>query len=164
MSDHGSTPYSKSFDDELDWTMLDQLHKAVLQIGTFCFRTKQVCLTVQVAVAGLLVRFTDNRLDQSVFVAGAAIPVGFWFLDGVAYYYQTKLRGLMNGIQGRLRSRNQQLVVTPTFERAIAEGRASGTQFGQVRQAFINHSMWLYALLLLADLMLWAAYAREWIG
>jgi len=90
--------YKKSFEDELDWNMVDQLHKAVLQISTFCFRTKQACLTIEFIVIGLLVKFADNKLDESVFVAGLIIPVCFWLLDGVAYFYQVKLRSIMERV------------------------------------------------------------------
>ncbi len=79
--------YTKTFDDELDWELLDQLHKVVLQISTFCFRTKQICLTVLIAVASLLLKFTGDKLDTSVFVAGLVTPLFFWFLDSIAYYY-----------------------------------------------------------------------------
>ncbi|WP_139218588.1 hypothetical protein [Nitrosomonas aestuarii] len=89
----------RTFQDELDWTLFDQLHRVVLQISGFCFRTKQICLTLVVAVVGLLIKFTDSGLDHSIFVAGAVIPAGFWFLDSVAYFYQSKMRGLMASIE-----------------------------------------------------------------
>lgn len=163
MSITPKEPYAKSFDDELDWTLLDQLHKVVLQISTFCFRTKQVCLTVVIAVIGLLIKFTDNDLDSSVFVAGGVIPIAFWFLDGVAYYYQIKLRSVMSGIQERLSGRNRESIVMPTFVPVIAEERVMTSQVKKLRSAFINHSMWLYALLLFADIALWACYHWRWI-
>lgn len=164
MSQSPQEPYSKSFEDELDWTLLDQLHKVVLQIGTFCFRTKQICITVEIAIVGLLIKFTDNELDSSVFVAGGLIPLAFWFLDGVAYYYQVKLRAVMTGIQGRLQRRNVEAIVAPTFEPIIAETRIKARRFQILLSAFVNHSMWLYAILVGVDAGLWACYHLEWIG
>lgn len=95
--------YKKSFEDEFDWNLLEQLHKVVLQISSFCFRTKQICITIEIALIGLLIKFTNNKLDTSVFIASFVIPLAFWFLDSVAYYYQVKLRGMMNNIQERLK-------------------------------------------------------------
>jgi uncharacterized membrane protein len=83
--------YTKSFEDELDWNLLEQLHKVVLQISSFCFRTKQICITIEIALIGLLIKFTDSKIDTSVFVAGFVIPLAFWFLDSIAYYYEKQL-------------------------------------------------------------------------
>lgn len=72
--------YTRTVEDELDWSLLNQLHAVVLQIGTFCFRTKQVCLTVLVGVVGLITALTSDKLDTSIFVAGLLIPTCFWLL------------------------------------------------------------------------------------
>ncbi|MGK0180042.1 MAG: hypothetical protein ACI8PD_001844, partial [Nitrospinales bacterium] len=77
--------YKKTFEYELDWNLLNQLHNVVLQISTFCFRTKQVCLTVDIAVMGVLIKFTGNTLNDSIFVSGLLIPLGFWFLDSIGF-------------------------------------------------------------------------------
>jgi hypothetical protein len=76
--------YRKSFEDELDWNLLDELHKVVLQISNFCFYTKQICLTVDVAAIGILIKFTHNKLDTSIFVAGLLIPLAVsWTASGL---------------------------------------------------------------------------------
>lgn len=157
----GMSEYTKTFDDELDWNLLDQLHKVVLQISTFCFRTKQICLTVLIAVAGLLVKFTGDKLDTSVFVAGLVIPLCFWFLDSVAYYYQVKIRGMMDNIRERLRERNtEQLVQGITHERVIDNRRVDQPQYRKILGAFFNHSMWMYCILIVIDTVLWFLFAR----
>lgn len=157
--------YSRSFDDELDWQLLDQLHSVVLQISVFCFRTKQICLTVDVAVAGILFKVTGNKLDDSIFVAGLAIPVGFWFLDAVAYFYQVKIRGLMEKIRAQLKGRNQDTLVDGVeHEPVIAKVRLEKTWLSKAWSAFANHSMWLYGILIVADLALWLAYSKGWFG
>lgn len=138
--------YKRTLEDEMDWSLIDQLHKAVLQISSFCFRTKQICLTVTVAVIALLAKFTNNELDQSIFVAGYLIPLFFWFLDGVAYFYQVKLRGIMDDLRVKIRERHSVLsfssidVIDDTRTDALFQDRA--------RDAFFNHSMWLYAILI----------------
>ena len=113
--------YEKTLEDELDWKLLDQLHHVVSQISGFCFETKKFCVTTEFVVLAFVVKFTSNKLDRSVFVVALIIPVCFWFLDAVAYYYQAKLRGTMDAIRDRLRSRQSKHIVgtpsTPTIDR-----------------------------------------------
>ena len=84
-------PYIKSLADELDWKLLDQLHNAVSQVSGFCFEIKKFCVITTFVVLTLLVKFTSDKLDHSLFVAGVLIPLCFWFLDSTGYYYQVKL-------------------------------------------------------------------------
>lgn len=158
------TEYKKSFEDELDWNLLNQLHKVVLQISTFCFRTKQICLTVEFVVIGLLMKFTENKLDESIFVAGLAIPLCFWFLDGVAYFYQVKLRGVMDNIRDQLHKRNSTSIVADEHRKVIKQKRIARAQLPKIISSFINHSMWFYCLLLCADIILWILFRKGIVG
>ncbi|WP_051058091.1 hypothetical protein [Rhodopirellula baltica] len=153
------TEYKKSVEDDLDWSLLNQLHAVVLQIGTFCFHTKQICLTVLAAVVGLIATFTKDKLDSSVFVAGAVIPLCFWFLDSVAYFYQVKLRGLMDGIRDRIHQRHSQGVIRGANAEVISNARTERNTPRRLIDAFFNHSMWLYLFLLLTNCTLWWAFS-----
>jgi len=160
--------YKKSFEDELDWNLIDQLHKVVLQISGFCFRTKQICLTVNIAVIGLLIKFTENKLDKSVFVAGLVVPLAFWFLDSIAYYYQVKVRGTMKEMRENLRNRNVQALIQPQenclqAESVISSKRIHKSNLKNITSAAFNHSMWLYALLIAADTVCWLLFNSEYI-
>ena len=86
--------YKPSFEDALDWNLLEQLDRVVLRISGFSFRTKQLCLAIDIAVIGLLIKFIGNELNQSIFVAGLVILASFWVLDSISYYYQGKIRGV----------------------------------------------------------------------
>lgn len=152
-------PYTRTLQDELDWKLLDQLHAAVAQISSFCFETKKFCVTTDVLVLTLMVKFTDDRLDHSIFVAALVIPACFWFLDAVAYFYQVKLRGMMNAIRSRIESRGASPLFTPAGVPVIASDRVD---VGPVRLAFnagFNHSMWLYAILIASAAAAWGLYA-----
>lgn len=151
--------YERSIEDELDWSLLDQLHSVVLQIGTFCFRTKQICLTVLTAVVALIATFTADRLDHSIFVAAVVIPICFWILDSIAYFYQVKLRGMMAGIRDRVHNRHSEGVLRgPNFE-VISNDRTDRPIASRFRDALFNHSMWLYLVLIIVDLILWRAFS-----
>jgi len=152
--------YTKSFDDELDWKTFDQLHGAVSQISNFCFETKKFCVTTVFVVLTVLMKFTADRIDHSLFVTGLVILICFWFLDSIGYYYQVKLRATMETIRLRLVKRNTQSLVIPDGTPIISSDRMNLALIRRVFRSAINNSMWLYALAVSIDLMLWAMYYR----
>lgn len=148
-------PYTKSLQDELDWKLLDQLYGVVSQISNFCFETKKFCLTTEFVVLAFMAKFTKDTLDHSIFIAGLVIPLCFWFLDAVAYFYQVKLRGTMEVIRHRLA---REPGTTILVAGVIAPERATSPWMRRIFGAFLNHSMWLYAVLIVADLAVWYLY------
>lgn len=150
--------YERTVEDDLDWSLLDQLHAVVLQIGTFCFRTKQVCLTVLVGVVGLIATFNSDKLDHSVFVAAAVITVCFWFLDSIGYFYQVKLRGIMDGVRDRIHKRHADGVLRGPNAEIISDTRTTRAVGRRIVDAFVNHSMWIYFLLIVLDIVLWCCF------
>lgn len=151
-------PYIKTLHDELDWKLLDQLHGAVAQISNFCFEIKKFCVTTLFVVLTLMIKFTSDKLDHSIFVAGLVIPLCFWFMDATGYFYQVKLRGTMEAIRTRLASRDEQQLVVAPGGQVIEPSRASAPAHKRVLTAGFNHSMWLYVLLVAIDLSIWFLY------
>ena len=138
---------------------MDQLHGVVAQISSFCFETKKLCVTTEFIVLTLVVKFTTDALDHSIFVSALVVTICFWFLDATAYFYQVKLRGTMESIRERLASRESVVLVSTQGTRFIAPDRAKSSWAKRVRQSAFNHSMWLYAVLMIADAAVWLAYA-----
>lgn len=151
--------YTRTFEDELDWKIFDQLHGAVSQVSSFCFETKKFCVTTEFVVLTLMVKFTVNKLDHSLFVTGLVIPLCFWFLDSVGYYYQVRLRGMMESIRLRLAGRNSNEIVGTSGVPIISRERIERSLPRRTFDAAINHSMWLYGLLFGIDLLVWALFA-----
>lgn len=139
--------YIRTVEDELDWSLLEQLHSVVLQISSFCFRTKQICITVLVGVVGAIAAFSDGEIDQSIFVAGYLVPICFWFLDSIAFYYQVKIRGSMDILRETLRQRAG-APQDATDSEVIDDERVEQPQIMITLDAFFNHSMWLYLILI----------------
>jgi hypothetical protein len=158
MSQTDPKPYTKSLQDELDWKLLDQLYGVVAQISSFCFEIKKFCVTTLFVVMTLMVKFTSDKLDHAIFVAGLLIPVCFWFLDATGYFYQVKLRGTMESIRQRLALRDTKPLVSEKGAVVIAPSRASASTRNRIVDAGFNHSMWLYALLVLIDLGVWLLF------
>ena len=157
-------PYTKSLDDELDWKLLDQLYGVVSQISNFCFEIKKFCVTTEFVVLTLLAKFTTDKLDHSLFVAGLAIPICFWFLDAVAYYYQVKIRGAMEAIRNRIKDRHKEQLISVSGGPVIAPERINKPLQYRVFDAAINHSMWIYAFLIIADFVVWGLFLSRTIS
>lgn len=151
-------PYTRTLQDELDWKLLDQLSGVVSQISSFCFETKKFCVTTLFVVLTLMVKFTSGKLDNSLFVAGLCVPLCFWFLDSTGYFYQVKLRGTMEQIRQRLASKDDRSLVTATGVSIIAKDRVDIPTHRRVLASAINHSMWLYAVLMAADVVVWLLF------
>lgn len=154
-------PYTKTLQDELDWKLLDQLSGVVSQISSFCFEIKKFCVTTLFVVLTLMAKFTNDKLDHSIFVAGLCIPLCFWFLDSTGYFYQVKLRGTMEQIRLRLTSRDARPLVASDGTAIIAPERVNASSSRRVLDAALNHSMWLYAVLAVADVIVWGLF---WAG
>lgn len=157
-------PYTKTLQDELDWKLLDQLYGVVAQISNFCFETKKFCVTTEFVVLTLMAKFTKDQLDHSIFVTALVISVCFWFLDATAYFYQVKLRGMMESIRQQISLRGFLSLVTVGGTGVIAPERSNAPRLRRVLDAAINHSMWLYALLVAVDLIAWILFVTRTIS
>lgn len=153
-----SKAYTKSLQDELDWKLLDQLYGVVAQISGFCFETKKFCVTTEFVVLTFMVKFTTNKLDHSIFVGALILPLCFWFLDATGYFYQVKLRGTMEAIRNRLNERDGGGLLSAGGAQIISPSRTELPIWRRVVDAAFNHSMWLYFVLVVADLVVWSTY------
>ncbi|MCU1002504.1 hypothetical protein JAK44_16295 [Stenotrophomonas maltophilia] len=147
--------YSKTLNDELDWKLLDQLHVAVSQFSGFCFEIKKFCVTTGFVVISLIATL-QKSIDASMFVAGAVVAVCFWILDSTAYYYQVKIRGRMEEIRRNLLERGSEKESLPKGSRAseiISVERSKGNAFKLIFKAGFNSSMWIYAIILMVNLV-----------
>ncbi|MBF0144923.1 MAG: hypothetical protein HQL84_00210 [Magnetococcales bacterium] len=140
--------YEKSLEDELDWKLLDQLYGAVVQIGGFCYDVKKLCVTTLTASMVFLTKFSSGTSAIGLFQVSLMIVVGFWLVDSVAYYYQRKLRGLMEEVNNRI-LKNNSIQTEGLKWRVIDPVLLRQTKPMLVYSSFINSSMVLYYVLLL---------------
>ena len=118
----------------------------VLQFSGFCFEIKKTCIATIFIVLTLVVTFTDKKLDLSVFTISLITIISFWLLDSTAYFYQVKLRAVMNikfdkvlEIAGE-NSKDQ--------EGAIEDSRADENTLQKLLSSLLNGSMIVYYILL----------------
>lgn len=87
--------------DDLDKEQLDQLHAATVKAADSCFEIKKLCATVLVPAGVLVATFSDKQLSTAVFATGFLIIFAFWIADAFSFYYQRRLRVLMQQVWTR---------------------------------------------------------------
>lgn len=136
------TEYKRTFLDELNWNQIEQLHNATAALSKQSFEIKKICLTLEVASLTLIAKFLNNNLDLSLFVTGLIIPVFFYLLDTMTYYYQDKLRSKMIKEENIIRVRYQE------------EEKENPHNSWRLLRSFFNHSHWIYLALIALDIVL----------
>lgn len=135
----------KKISDELDKIQIDQLHKATLNFSNNSLETKKLCVTVQIAVYTLLAGiYKDSPLSNLVIaleLLGILIPILFYAVDVVLYYYQDRLRENMNNKMNDIKERHR-IVVQP-----------SNRNNKRLLHSFINGSQILYLGLIIISVI-----------
>lgn len=124
----------------------------------FVLRQKKLCVSVVFVVITVIATFTSNKIGHAVFVAGTVIPLVFWFLDAIGYYYQVKLRTLMENIREQIATRNSKKEIIVKGKPFIAKDRVVTSDRRKVFSSFFNHSMWIYGVIIGLDLVVWVLF------
>ncbi len=148
-------PYEKNLEDEIDWKILDQLEGAVSKISGNCFEIKKLCVTTLFIVLALLAKFTNNHIDRSLFIAGILVPLFFWALDSIGYYYQQNIRCAMEGIVERINKRNNTESHPDIAYYIISRKRIEQAKALKMVTSAFNWSMLLYGIIIFVDIILW---------
>lgn len=140
--------YQKSLDDELDWTLVNQYHAAVLQISQKSFEIKKLTIVTLAAVLTFISKLSEYRIDSPFFVSAYLIIILFWFLNSYTYYFQIKLRIKISEHLKNIKLRNAKNV-TDLSNVYVIEPERIKKSF--LRKSILNRSMWIYYILLLLN-------------
>lgn len=154
---------NQTFQDELDQTNIDQLHKAVLQLSSNCFELKKFCVTVLISAITLIATFTDKQLDPFIFVVGIFVVIFFWLLDSQSYYYQEKLRARMKELAGNIAQRNSPLLVVDGVGMPMDDKRARRSSPKRIFASLFNWSMVYYLILAILIIIVGMLYNNGYI-
>jgi hypothetical protein len=135
--------YKRSCLDEIDWTEIDQLHAAILQLSNSCYEYKKIYVTFLGVTITALTAITKGTIYDYYFIISIIIIVGFWISDALSYYYQRKLRSIMDKKVGKIAIRND------------IQGYEIGTLKMSRMGALFNPSMILYYMLLGLSIGAW---------
>jgi hypothetical protein len=161
MEETRQSPREKiSFDEQFGWKQIDQLHAATLQFSGNCLEYKKLCVGLITAVPTLLIKFTNNRLDTSLFVAALLIGIFFWIIDAQSYYYQELLRERMKEIANEVRIARSETMLVNGVGMPIVDRPKSTRRF----RSYFNMSQLPYMIFLTIELALWIAFCFGWIG
>lgn len=128
----------------LDKNLIDQLHNATLNMSKQCFEIKKICLTIELTVLTFVLNFVSNNDACCLYIAflGLAIPLSFWILDSLSYYYQDSLRSTMIKEGNRIRDEYRLSTLENKHDRNITS---------RLFLSFFNLSQLLYYILIVAD-------------
>lgn len=147
------------FQDELDKSSIDQLHKAVLQLSANCFELKRLCVTVLVSASTLFATFSNKRPDLAIFLIGTFIIIFFWLLDSQSYYYQEKLRVRMKRLAEEMAERHHEPETSVDgVGMPLTNSREERTSSQRVWTSMFNYSMLFYIFLLIIMEIIAALY------
>ena len=137
----------KTLNIELNLKQIDQLHNVTSQLSSFCFEIKKTCIATIFIVLTLVITFTDKKLDLSIFIISYITILCFWFLDGTAYFYQVKLRTMMNAKFDKVRK----LSGESDESGGVIDDRGEKTIYKQLLSTSLNPSMILYYILIVLN-------------
>jgi len=88
---------------------IDQLDSAILQFSKNTLATKKICASLLIGIIAIILRITNNSLDDSIYISSFFTFLLFWIIDSNSYYYQRKLRIRMSKLVKELQD-NMSLV------------------------------------------------------
>ena len=78
------------------FTKIEQLHNVTLNFSKASIQMKQIMFTLIAIVAPIIIKLSGDHLDISLFITLYLIIFVFHFLDSFTYYYQKKMRAIMD--------------------------------------------------------------------
>ena len=113
-----------------------------MKFSTTSLELKKILFVlIGISVPSLL-KLAGNKLDMSFFVTLYLFLLTFWFLDSFTYYYQDKLRKLMDKRFNKLRIRNNEERSVST---TISDKR---TDNNRMKRSLWNESIYIYPVLI----------------
>ncbi|MFD2909670.1 hypothetical protein ACFSX9_13110 [Flavobacterium ardleyense] len=157
--------YKKSFEDEVDWTIIDQLHSATSRFSTASIELKKMFIILIGISIPAIIKLTDSKLDESLFVTIYVLTFTFWYLDGFTYFYQENLRAKMDERFEKLKRKN---TVSPTEdensetdEYTLPDNRKKSDRRSR---AFLNSSVRIYQIFFILNTIAFVLFIKGLIG
>lgn len=86
----------RDIDSEIDWKIIDQLHNAVLNFSKNSMQAKKIMFTLLGIFLAAMLQAPSLCAVVRWFPVVIAIVILFWAFDASTYYYQEKLRAMMD--------------------------------------------------------------------
>jgi len=157
--------YKKTFDDEVDWAIIDQLHSATSRFSTASIELKKMYIILIGISIPAIIKLTNSTLDESLFVTIYVLTFTFWYLDGFTYFYQENLRAKMDERFEKLKLKNT-ITGTETENSEIDEYTLPDNRKKSDRwfRAFVNSSVRIYQIFFLLNTIAFVLFKKGIIG
>ncbi|WP_417859523.1 hypothetical protein [Xanthomarina gelatinilytica] len=157
--------YKKSFEDEVDWTIIDQLHSATSRFSTASIELKKMFIILIGISIPAIIKLTGSKLDESLFVTIYVLTFTFWYLDGFTYFYQENLRAKMDERFEKLKRKNTVSETedenAETDEYTLPDDRKKSDRWSR---AFLNSSVRIYQIFFILNTIAFVLFIKGIIG
>lgn len=134
----------RDIDSEIDWKIIDQLHNAVLNFSRNSMQAKKIMFTLLGIFIAALLQLDEIRDALRWLPVMIVIVFLFWAFDAYTYYYQEKLRALMDVRFHSLKRRYPS--TNPEDEFTLPDSR---TSCGRFWRSIFNGSVLFYPLIII---------------
>jgi hypothetical protein len=159
------TEYKKSFEDEVDWVIIDQLHSATSRFSTASIELKKMFIILIGISIPAIIKLTDSKLDESLFVTIYVLTFTFWYLDGFTYFYQENLRAKMDERFEKLKRKNTinetEDENSETDEYTLPDDRKKSDRWSR---AFLNSSVRIYQIFFILNTIAFVLFIKGIVG
>lgn len=137
-------------DSEIDWKIIDQLHNAVLNFSKNSMQAKKIMFTLLGIFVAAMLQKPTMCFIASWFPMVIGIVMLFWAFDASTYYYQEKLRAMMNVRFRALKKRYSEVVETDEY--TLPDSREKGCR---VWRSIFNGSVVFYPVIIVVVVVCW---------
>ncbi|ARV05298.1 hypothetical protein BTO04_00690 [Polaribacter sp. SA4-10] len=157
--------YKKSFEDEVDWVIIDQLHSATSRFSTASIELKKMFIILIGISIPAIIKLTDSKIDASLFVTIYVLTFTFWYLDGFTYFYQENLRAKMDERFEKLKRKNTISETedenSETDEYTLPDDRKKSDRWSR---AFLNSSVRIYQIFFILNTIAFVLFIKGIVG
>lgn len=145
--------YQKTFEDEVDWKIIDQLHNATNRFSTYSLEIKKIYFVLLGISAPIIFKISEEKFDLALLITPLVTSICFWFLDAFTYYYQEALRFKMDDRFNNLTVRNLGACSNNHSNNNFTINTADRSKRKIVRALF-NYSSVFYITIIVIDVVL----------
>lgn len=149
--------YKKSFEDEIDWKIIDQLHNATNNFSSSSLEFKKIYFVLLGILTPIIFKLGDNKFDIALLITPFCLSIFFWILDIITYYIQETLRENMDKHFEKLKERNSNTSEN-NDEYTLPNNR---TKKNRLYRSIFNNSAFFYPIILLLNIILFILYYAE---
>lgn len=155
------TEYKTSFEDEVDWKIIEQLNGATSRFSSASIELKKMYLILVGIATPAIIKLSNGSLDYSLFVTLYILTVTFWYLDSFTFFHQENLRAKMDERFQRLEDRNiinEQLENNSNEEFTLERNR---TRADRWKRAFKDSSVRIYQVFIILNTIAFVLFLAQ---